>query len=123
VINRHQTAFAERHNIKCVQHKVSLNTFWFLLQACRYLLQAAKSGDVNTVNMLVTCTYDSCATNDQNRHTPLTHAAANGHLVAVRVLLEGGANAENTSHDQRTALHYQPGMDTWKCAVCCWIVE
>jgi len=108
IAHRHQISSAERHNIKChplCYTKDILDTFWFLLQACQYLLEAAESGDVNTVKILFKCTNDSCTTDDQYRNTPLIFAAANRHVAAVRVLLEGGANIERVNANQRNALH------------------
>jgi ankyrin repeat protein len=89
--------------------KHSLDTFWFLLQVCRDLLEAAESGDVDTVKKLFQCTNDSCTTDDQNRTTPLIYAARNGHVEVVRVLLKGGANAERANANQQTALHNAAG--------------
>jgi ankyrin repeat protein len=86
--------------------KHSLDTFFFLLQACRYLLEAAKSGDVNIEKMLFRCTNDSCTSDGLDRNTPLIYAAGSGHVVVVRVLLEGGANAGRPNANQQTALHY-----------------
>ena len=40
------------------------------------------------------------------RSTPLIYAAQMGHLDVVRVLLDGGANAESANVDQWNALHY-----------------
>ena len=102
-------ASAKRHKIKCLslsntQH--SLDTFWFLLQACRYLIVAAKSGDVNTAKILVKCTNDNCSIDDATSSTPLILAADNAHVDVVRVLLEGGVNAERDNTFQWTALHY-----------------
>ena len=77
----------------------------YLLQACRILLEAAKSGAVNTVKILVNCTNDTCTTDDEYRDTPLRFAAGYGHVKVVRVLLEGGANVERANANQRTALH------------------
>ena len=108
ITHRHQIASAERHNYKCLslcntQH--SLDTFWFLLQACRYLLAAVTSGDVNTVKILAKCTNYNCAEDDEYRETPLRYAAINGNVDVLRVLLEVGADAKRTNADQRAALH------------------
>jgi ankyrin repeat protein len=83
----------------------SIDTFWFFLQACRYLLEAVKSGDLNTAKILVKCTDDSCKTDDLFLYPPLTYAVSNENLVAVRVLLEGGANTERGAASQNTARH------------------
>jgi ankyrin repeat protein len=85
--------------------KHSLDTFWFLLQVCRDLLEAAKSGDVKSAKSLVGCKNDRCTTDDERRSTPLIYAAIFGQLEVVRVLLEGGANVESTNANQQTALH------------------
>jgi tankyrase len=85
--------------------KHSLDTFWFLLQACRYLLEAAKSGDVKTVKRWVNCSNDNCTTEDAIRATPLMYAAGYGHVEVVRVLLDGGASADRANAIQRTAMH------------------
>jgi ankyrin repeat protein len=45
-------------------------------------------------------------TGDENRNTPLIYAADSGHVAVVRVLLEGGANAERANANQQTDLHY-----------------
>jgi tankyrase len=78
---------------------------WLLLQACRYLIEAAKSGDVDSVKRWVNCINDSCTSDNQPRFTPLIYAAASGHVEVARVLLEGGANVQRANADQRTALH------------------
>jgi ankyrin repeat protein len=85
--------------------KYILDPFLLILQDCRYLLQAAESGDVSSVKMLVNSTDVSCITGVDARNAPLTYAAENGHVDVVRVLLESGANLEATNHFQRTALH------------------
>jgi len=85
--------------------KHNLDTLWFLLQVCRTLLEAAKSGDVNTVKGLVRCSNDNCTTDDNDRNTPLMYAVANGHLEVVRALLEGGYDVERTSARKWTPLH------------------
>jgi ankyrin repeat protein len=109
ITHRHQIASAQIHNTKYLSlcnTKHSLDTFWFLLQACRYLLEAAKSGDVNSTKRWVNCSNDTCTTDDELRKTPLIYAAGNNHVEVVRVLLEGGANAERPNANQQTALHY-----------------
>jgi tankyrase len=78
----------------------------FFLQVCRSLLDAAKSGDVNTVNMLFKCSNDNCTDDDMYGNTPLTYAAIYGHVEVVRVLLEGGANVDRAEGKGSTALHY-----------------
>jgi ankyrin repeat protein len=77
---------------------------------CRNLLEAAKSGDVNTVKGLVRCSNDSCTADDYYRDTPLIYAAEKGHVEVVRVLLEGGANVEGVSYSGYTALHLAAGF-------------
>jgi ankyrin repeat protein len=52
------------------------------------------------------CTDTNCTSNDLFSKTPLIFAANNGHEDVVRVLLEGGANADMTNNLQQTALHY-----------------
>jgi ankyrin repeat protein len=88
-----------------VQHKHSLDTFWFLLQACQFLLAAIKSGDVNTVKILIRSVKDNCTTDDKAHYTPLMFAAANGRVDLLRVLLESGANLESTNTNHYSALH------------------
>jgi ankyrin repeat protein len=83
----------------------SLDTFWFLLQACPNLLEAVKSGDVNTVKILFKCTNESCIGNDPYVGTPLMYAAGYDYVEVVQVLLEGGANVDRTEADGFTALH------------------
>jgi ankyrin repeat protein len=61
---------------------------------------------VKTVKLL--CKYDAndtCTTEDKYRDTPLRYAVGYGHVVAVRVSLEGGANVQSANANQRTALH------------------
>ena len=84
----------------------SLETFWFLLQACPCLLAAARTGDVNRTKILVKYASENCTEDDEHRDTPLMYAAANGHVEVLRVLLEGGANADRSNADRRTALHF-----------------
>jgi ankyrin repeat protein len=77
--------------------------------ACRSLLEATKSGDVNSTKRLVKCSGDnsngSCVSTDRFRITPLAYAARNGHVEVVRVLLEAGTNLERGSASGWTALH------------------
>jgi ankyrin repeat protein len=73
-----------------MQHN-SLYTFWFLLQACWYLLGAVKSGDVNRTKIWLKYANQKCTTKDDSRKTPLTIAAELGDLETMRVLLESGA--------------------------------
>jgi ankyrin repeat protein len=81
------------------------NRIHFFLQACRALLEAAKSGDVNSTKRLVKCINDNCISSDVFRHTPLTFAARNGHVEVVQVLLEAGTNMDRSSASGWTALH------------------
>jgi ankyrin repeat protein len=76
------------------------------LQVCRYLIKAAKSGNVNPAKILVKCTNDTCADNDKHRSTPLIYASKKGHVDVVRVLLEGGAILDKADSIRSTALHY-----------------
>jgi ankyrin repeat protein len=89
----------------CVNTKHSLDTFWFLLQACWYLLAAVKSGAVNAVKLFAKSAKYSCATNDDIQYTPLQLAAAIGRVDIVRVLLDSGASVGRTNHKGWTALH------------------
>jgi ankyrin repeat protein len=82
-----------------------LDTFCFLLQVCRYLTDAVESGDVNTTKRWAHCNSDSCTVDGGWSDTPLIHAAANGHVAVVRVLLEGGADVERGDRDNDTALN------------------
>jgi ankyrin repeat protein len=82
-----------------------LDTFCFLLQVCRYLLEAAESGDVNTTKRWAYCNSDSCTTDDVWRNTPLLVAAKYGHVEAGRVLLQGGADVQRGDSDTWNALH------------------
>jgi ankyrin repeat protein len=82
-----------------------LDTFCFLLQVCRYLIEAAKSGDVNTTKRWAHCDSDRCIEGGGNRHTPLILAIYNDHLEVVRVLLEGGADVQRGDVVNWNALH------------------
>jgi ankyrin repeat protein len=86
------------------QNEHILDTFCFLLQVCRYLIEAAKSGDVNTTKRWAHCNIDSCTTDDGGRHTPLILAAENGHLEVCRLLLDWGAKVDTEGNDKQTAL-------------------
>jgi ankyrin repeat protein len=68
----------------------SLDTFWFLLQACWYLLGAVKSGDVNKTKIWLKYVNEKCTTKDDSRKTPLVIAVELGDLGMMRVLLESG---------------------------------
>ena len=61
---------------------------------------------MNTAKILVSCINDSCTTDDKDRNTPLIYAAIFGDVTVVQVLLEGGANLEETDTNTSTALHY-----------------
>jgi ankyrin repeat protein len=76
-----------------------------LLQVCRYLLDATKSGDVDTAKILFKCSNDSCTDDNYNRDTPLICAAFYGHVEVVRVLLEGGAIVDRANIAGFTALY------------------
>jgi ankyrin repeat protein len=94
--------------IKCLSlHKTKkiLDTFCFLLQACQYLVQAAKSGDVNTTKRWAYCNSNSCTAGDYWRNTPLILATWLGHVEVVRVLLESGADVHAADLNMHTALH------------------
>jgi ankyrin repeat protein len=78
----------------------------FLLQACRYLLKAAISGDVNTAKVLVKCTSDNYTEDDGSGFTPLMYAAGGGRVEVMRVLLEGGTITERVDDDGITAVHH-----------------
>jgi hypothetical protein len=60
---------------------------------------------VNTAKIWVKYASENCTTDYFFRDTPLIIAAANGHAEVVRVLLEGGVDAERTNILQQTALH------------------
>jgi ankyrin repeat protein len=76
-----------------------------ILQVCRALLVAVKSGDVDSAKKLVACdSSDTCTDNDEHRNTPLTNAVIYGHVEVVRVLLEGGGNVERVDAYRSTAL-------------------
>jgi ankyrin repeat protein len=75
----------------------------FLLQACRYLLEAVKAREVNRTKIWVKYASEKCTTSDQYRSTLLMVAAAND---GVDVLLESGTKAERTDFLRRTARHY-----------------
>jgi ankyrin repeat protein len=85
--------------------KHSLDTFWFLLQACRYLFAAIESGDVNTVKLLFKSAKESCTTENEVHYTPLMFAAYKGRVDLVRALLESGASVERTNEKLWTPLH------------------
>lgn len=73
--------------------------------ACPNLLEAIKSGDVNTVKILFKCTNERCIGNDPYVGTPLMYAAGYGYVEVAQVLLEGGANVDRAEADGLTALH------------------
>jgi hypothetical protein len=87
----------------------------FLLQACRYLLEAVKARDVNRTKIWVKYASENCTTSDQYRSTPLTVAAASGSVEVVQVLLESGAKAERTDFLRHTALHNAAWNDLDVC--------
>jgi ankyrin repeat protein len=64
-----------------------------------------KAGEVNRTKIFVNYASNNCTTSEGYRHTPLIYAAANHHVVVVRVLMEGGINAETSNTHQWTALH------------------
>jgi ankyrin repeat protein len=82
-----------------------LDTFRFLLQVCRYLLEAAESGDVNTTKRWAYCDSDSCTTDDGRRSTPLIVAAFTDNTEVVQLLLEGGADVHGVNVGGFTPLH------------------
>ena len=69
------------------------------------MLEAAESGDVNTVKILFKCSSENCTEDNKCRFTPLTYAAWYGHVEVVRVLLEGGVNVDVAVAFRQTALH------------------
>jgi ankyrin repeat protein len=88
------------------QNKAYSRHILFFLQVCRYLLDAAKSGNVNPAKRWAHCNSDSCATDDNRRLTPLSLAAYNDHVEVVLVLLERGADVQRTNYYKVTALHW-----------------
>jgi ankyrin repeat protein len=101
-------SLCQKHNNKCLSlcnTKHSLDTFWFLLQACRYLFAAIESGDVNTVKILLKSAKESCITDDEVHYTPLMFAAYKGRVDLVRLFLESGASVEITNEKLWTPLH------------------
>jgi hypothetical protein len=105
ITHRHQITCAERHNTKHLSLCNSFESFRFILQARRDLFNAVRNSDVNNANRWVKCSNQSCTTNNVLRNTPLTYAAPTGQLSVVRMLLEGGANAETGNGNQQTVLH------------------
>ena len=96
-------------------------TLWTsILQACPYPIQAAKTG--NNAKRWVNCVNGNCASHGDNI-TTLIYAARACHLGVVRGLPEGGADVEAPIFNNNTALHLQPLMGVWICAVCCWTGE
>jgi ankyrin repeat protein len=95
----------KRKNACHCTKKYILDTLCFLQQVCRYLIEAAISGDVNTTKKWMYCNSDSCAPHGENSDTPLMLAARYGHVEVVRVLLEGGADVQWASNNMYTALH------------------
>jgi ankyrin repeat protein len=67
---------------------------------------ACFDGKVEKVRRLLAKGVDANGTNDDDPEecTPLTHAAQNGHLPIVKLLLEHGAKADKTGHNT-TPLH------------------
>jgi ankyrin repeat protein len=61
---------------------------------------------VININRLAQCTSDSCTRDDEDRNTPLILAAKNGHVEAVRALLQSGADVQRSSAKTETALHW-----------------
>jgi ankyrin repeat protein len=96
----------KKNSLSLGNTKHILDTFCFLLQVCRYLIEAAKYGDVNTTKRWAHCNSDSCAADDGNRNTPLILAATYRHLEVMRVLLEGGADVQRVDSNMVTALHW-----------------
>jgi hypothetical protein len=94
---------------KCVSLGKSnhiLDTFCFVLQVCRFLIEAAKSGDVKTTKRWAHCNSDSCTTEIWSRQTPLILAVDNNHMEVVRVLLEGGVDVQRGDVNGHTPLFY-----------------
>jgi predicted LPLAT superfamily acyltransferase len=90
-----------KHTNKCLSlcnTKHILHTFWFLLQACWYLLAAVKSGDVNRTKIWLKYTNEKCTTKDNSGKTPLVIAVEFGDMEMVRVLLESRANVGNPAY-------------------------
>jgi ankyrin repeat protein len=87
--------------------KHSLDTFWFLLQACWYLLAAVKSGDLNRTKIWVKYASHICTTpsRDSTQDTPLSIAADLGDVEVMRVLLASGAGLQRPDTLQMSALH------------------
>ncbi|MFH1067056.1 MAG: ankyrin repeat domain-containing protein [bacterium] len=69
----------------------------------RQLVAAAETGNVQLCGMLVK-KKDVVNKRDASRRTPLIAAAAEGHVEAVRTLLDAGADIEKEGPRGRTAL-------------------
>jgi hypothetical protein len=84
-----------------------LDTFWFLLQACWYLLAAVKSGDVNRTKIWVKYANKICTTSrsSSNQETPVSIAADLGDVEVMAVLLDSGFDVEGSNSLRMSALH------------------
>lgn len=68
------------------------------------LIDLVKGGSLNDIIRLIGTEID-LNERDNNDWTPLHHAAANGHLEIVKVLIKAGANIEAKSIYRVTPLH------------------
>lgn len=84
------------------------------------LYQAAKTGDKEEVLYWLSCGTDPDAQHVEMGQTPLITAAENGHLEAVRALVEGGADPSVRSHwEKHTAL--DAARERGQAAVVTWL--
>lgn len=68
------------------------------------LLQAARDGDIQTVEHVLRAALGNPNVRDSWNTTPLHYAASRGHLDIVKALVAAGASVDDTSRGDNTAL-------------------
>jgi len=76
------------------------------MQSATRMMMAASRGDAVCVQQLINEGVSVSSRAGFNRHTPMKHAAVNGHVHIMRILVRHGADVNSCGYDGTSALHF-----------------